>query len=797
MKPRPIGVICSMSLIFLSALLLLAGSPTTVSGEAPPATPAAYLPVVSSSVKGSDLVELGAPDDLAVVGEPYSSTVVAFVYHEAYTVTGFHLAEAGAPGATAPQLAAGGVITWLPTPADEGIHHFVLSADVSDGTKVERQIEIEVAPRTLLISETVSSAGATLNAEDGDYQVVIPPGALTDEGTPGQVVVSAVKRADGHARVTQAFEGFRPEAGIRYTEPLFAVDGDPVHVTAAQAEGAACGEMPFITAFNPDPAWQGGYVYSSSEKIAPYTYRVYNPIKQNMPIVQPVATFAKEIYTAKDGEGMMELRGYCHSQDQCLGKQPVIFVHGYNTFGALGGGTGTWGCAFAYVKKLGGEPFDFRWRGNTRFEDAAYALSQAIAHVTQYTGRKPLVVGHSMGGLVISTYLAGLAEVPAADGKSFVPVPYDSAAARNGRISAAVAGVVTVSSPLSGIADNAEAATYNLPRGRDVHALGWTIKVCDDFSCGESGFSNSRHTYPGYGSTEQKVKDFQRYFNVTLGMPGAHIHRLYNAWRTGAVTSTVHFDVLVSAWSLPDTPQWTNDNYWGDGLIAVSGMQVMTNHLRGPGYNYIRTTGRSLTQAEKDRAGIPPNIDYTFMLTQTASGLFGFPHGGTFASQAWVKWLPWSNPNAAAALFPQDGKIGTFDHPFKPVLDRTYAAAVALPPVFDNLPHIDLVIHGAVMEGSAGVQAAQPLAQAPVLVVFSKGGAYRGMLQVSTAQDGTFDLDLGNLLDDYGIIDRPSLAVELRIGNDTTHDAETIVLTADQLELQEVQLGAIQVPIRP
>ena len=48
-----------------------------------------------------------------------------------------------------------------------------------------------------------------------------------------------------------------------------------------------------------------------------------------------------------------------------MGKQPVLFVHGYAQWGNLGGGTDTWGCGFKYIEGLGGLPYEFRWRGNT------------------------------------------------------------------------------------------------------------------------------------------------------------------------------------------------------------------------------------------------------------------------------------------------------------------------------------------------------------------------------------------------------------------------------------------------
>ena len=441
----------------------------------------------------------------------------------------------------------------------------------------------------------------------------------------------------------------------------------------------------------------------------------------------------------------------------------MLFVHGYSTFGTLGGGVDTWNCAFDYVEQLGGAPFEFRWRGNTRFEDVAYQLARAIAQVTELTGRKPLVVGHSMGGIVITTYLAGLAEMPTADGQSFVRVGYDSPAARDLKRSAAVAGVVTISSPLSGIASTAEGAAYGLPRGRDVHITAQTILACDDFTCGESGFPGTRLTDPGWLTTPAKVKLVQDVLGITLSKPGSVINELYATWRA-ATMPNLHYDVLVSAWYAPSTPDWSDED-WGDGLIAVTGMQVLPGHFvgkdgQGQPYNFLRTAGRALTATEKQSATIPANIDYTFMLTPSLSGgYYGYPHGGIFNTYVKGWWLlSWTaNPNAPAAAFPKDGELdysGKFAHSLKPVLDRAYADAAAQAPIFTTLEPMPLVITGMVQEAGAGVQGAQPLAHTPVLMLFTHEGVYQGMVQTETAADGSFSFDLGAQLDDYGITAR-------------------------------------------
>lgn len=804
-KRLSIALVTVAGIMVSAAIALNALSGVAVGAPAAqPAAPAAtatpqpiYLPVVNGPAQGAHFVKMGAPDDLAAVDESYTSTVPVITYHEAYTVTGFSLVEEDAFGATSPQIDATGAVVWQPTAADTGVHHYVLTALVNDNSRLTQEVAIEVAPRTWLISTTVGNDGGVLVDASGDYQVVIPADAVAADRDEVTVAVSVIKRADGSVRVSRMLEGLSADATPSYTEPLYAVTSPAV---TAQGATGACSDLPFITALNPDPLhWKGGEVYSVG--INWHWYPIV-PTPQNVDTVRLRGNVIMSYYPALPGRGMTELRGAC--TDNCLGKQPVLFVHGYSPFGNLGGGVDTWNCAFDYVKTLGGEPYEFRWRGNMRFEDAAYQLAQAIAHVTQLTGRKPLVVGHSMGGILITTYLAGLAEVPNATGQAYVPVGYDSPAARGGRRSAAVAGVITISSPLSGIASTAEGNQYGLPRGRDVHPTAWSILACSDFTCGQSGFSGTQLTYPGFLSDQDKVVDFQHVFSVTLSTPGAHIHRLYDAWGASRLPD-LHYDVLVSAWYAPGTPDWTDED-WGDGLIAVTGMQVLPHHFvgtdaQGQPYNFIRTAGRALTVTEKQSATIPANIDYTFMLTPSLTGgFFGFPHTGLFDTYVAAWWATdfSSNPNAPSAELPQNGVLdyyGKFAHSLKPVLDRAYATAAALPPVFTNLDSMSLVINGSAQEADASYRDARPLAHAPVHILFTRDGDYRGMVQAETEADGSFTIDLGRRLGGFGISDSAGLEIYLRIGNDTTHDAATIMLGAEQLT-EITNVGAIVLPRR-
>lgn len=803
----------SAAVIALVGLCLIAthlGPATTLAFDPPVSSQTErttiFLPLIIRGFADCDFIELAAPLDLAVVGEPYTGTVkVISPDPTRWAVIGFRLAGAGMLGGASPVISAEGVITWTPTPVDAGVHRLTVTAVMSDSSTLDKTITIEAAPRTRLIDATVGDEGGVLELADGDYRITIPADAVAAGADRVTVGLNVVKRGDGRALVTREFAGLKPGVTPTLTLPLYAVTTPAAALRGTTAAPAACGGLDFIKAFNPDPdKWHGGLLWKFSVPGKPDTI-----ISQNVSNVKLIGRASLMPYQDKPDLGMTELRGGCLDQTTCLGKQPVLFVHGYSPLGQLSGGVDTWGCAFDYVRSLGGVPFEFRWRTNTRFEDAAYYLAQAIAHVSQLTGRKPLLVVHSMGGLISTTYLGGLAEMPDATGQGYQTVGYDSAEARAGRRSAAVAGLIAVSAPLSGIATAEEGATYGLPQGRDVHITAKTIALCIDFTCGESGLSTTQLTYPGAGTTADTTKDYEQVLGFGLAAPGSLVHKLYNAWRTDGMAQGLHYDILVSTWNMPDKSSWQDADY-GDGLIAVTGMQALPTHFVSPNgapqpYNYIRTAGRALTAEEKARAGIPDNVDYTFMMTATQSaGDFGYPHTGMFKNYAWYWWKLnrpfWRdpNPNAEAVVFPAGGKLnyyGVFDHALKPVLDRAYARAAAQPPIFTDLPPVALTVTGVVQQVMLAGGSAVPLPGAPILAAFFRNGAYVGEVSGDAGALGAFALDVGRVLDDHGVHSLADLSLAVRIGNDTTHHAITRRVGVGQVTAV-TELGSSELNVR-
>ena len=73
--PPFVPCVSTHTIVGIPALLLLVLTGTTLAQDAPlspddPSPYALYLPLAAAPIRGSTFIELGAPDDLAVVGEP-------------------------------------------------------------------------------------------------------------------------------------------------------------------------------------------------------------------------------------------------------------------------------------------------------------------------------------------------------------------------------------------------------------------------------------------------------------------------------------------------------------------------------------------------------------------------------------------------------------------------------------------------------------------------------------------------------------------------------------------------------
>ncbi len=187
---------------------------------------------------------------------------------------------------------------------------------------------------------------------------------------------------------------------------------------------------------------------------------------------------------------------------------PVILIHGFTPeLLPMGGGVGTWG---ALANKLysgddtstnssatarqGHDVFEFRWETQMRFEEAAGRLSQLISRINDLTGKKPIIIAHSFGGIVSNLALSGQGIVW--DGKQW---------AFQTEVEPKVARLITLGSPVSGVNDlenksiNYGNAYSNLSDYAISFVVGrdggdWTINTCASITCVQAGAFDS-HTF--------------------------------------------------------------------------------------------------------------------------------------------------------------------------------------------------------------------------------------------------------------------------------------------------------------
>ena len=230
------------------------------------------------------------------------------------------------------------------------------------------------------------------------------------------------------------------------------------------------------------------------------------------------------------------------------GKEPVLFIHGYTTMSALGGGEGTWKNFPQLLQKLGYTTFEFSWSPAARFEDVANDLGQAVDLIYKITGKKVHIIAHSFGGILARTWLQGIAStsnysVPSPDG--------------------IIASLITLGTPHSSIADNNQCMIgIAFPKGQDLQGLALDVfgfEGCEALTCHEAGESILT------------LEAFREVFGV--GEPGELIAKLADT-KTNPLP-TIDILVQIGLTTFRGSNNKVDD---GDGLITYEGQRFLPNY---------------------------------------------------------------------------------------------------------------------------------------------------------------------------------------------------------------------------
>jgi|CXWL01.1.fsa_nt_gi pimeloyl-ACP methyl ester carboxylesterase len=331
---------------------------------------------------------------------------------------------------------------------------------------------------TVIASGTVGAAGGVIADPQQETLVRVPPGAVTND-----VLIEIRRGVDAEGHIVTDFVSSADTGAVEITLPdtaLLAANmsaGTSVtannSVMAAAAIASKCNpktdhscypitEPADATNFSCDSAFNDGWFRRCA-------YFWVGHRMDNLTKFSPLVLGDSSRLVSKPASS---LSSYCEFQNTICyeGKQPVLFIHGYTMFDALGGGEATFGAFPNLIMNAGYIPFEFRWSTDARFEDVARDLGVAVAQIARKTGMKVHIVAHSFGGVLARTYLQGLGG------------DFDTNK---------VVTLTTLGAPHSGLFDAASTIVEGvaLPFGRDSQGLaaGSGLDACGQLSCYQMG----------------------------------------------------------------------------------------------------------------------------------------------------------------------------------------------------------------------------------------------------------------------------------------------------------------------
>jgi len=371
------------------------------------------------------------------------------------------------------------------------------------------------------------------------------------------------------------------------------------------------------------------------------------------------------------------------------GKEPVLFVHGFSpttstlsiSENGFGGGGGTYNDFPQQLKTSFTTKavtlFEFRWVTAAKFEDVAQDLGIAIDQIAARTGKKVHVVAHSFGGVLVRTYLQGLASGG---------YPY----------SGNVASLTTLGTPHSGIFDGDtervtpyEQQTY----WQGTHpGLGTTqTNVCEQLSCYQAGENVS---FAVIGNSI--VKQFFR----VAPEPGEITTRLFD---TRHLLPDVPIQVLIGL--AADMDASVIDIFFGDS-VDVKGGDCLISYAGqrfAPSLMTAATTGQPLVNnmrfgdamVTEHMLGFPDvtRPGMTILMPNGDPERYGYKHTGAFPCSAFSA-TPMAGVNSTDETLPLNAS-------FHDGLERTHFW-ISHHPSTPSTPPVNIVVTGRVVDKLTG-----------------------------------------------------------------------------------------------
>ena len=506
--------------------------------------------------------------DYAVVGKLHQQTIGVAPRNRGNTVTSLSISNLTTGGGQ-PSITAAGLVSWTPTEVDfAGTKSLNVTAIMATGAEVVLTAPVDVRKYRQVLRTTLLPNEATYADAEGRYLVKVKK-ANSALALQGDLIIGEYHQRNGVFTSEYAFTVNESNSILELIEipnpvitSLNTANGQNLNsqVFKPHLNASLIGlvEIPGAVPGAGSKLKEGTNIYTSREAFA------YGEKKFTNFWVQP---------TTDNSVAAFNYFGTCGATTCTRTGTPVILIHGFTPDAFDAGGSGTWGNLAQAVTRNGSDVFEMRWKTQMRFEEAAAKLADFSRYVALKTGKKPMIVAHSFGGIV--AHLAIRNKGIHWNGTSWVPSPLD--------MSSIVSRVLTINSPLSGIqsilgSDYLPASNNSITRfARDQDDLmidGQYVK-CYSITCAQAGSNYFRgNSFPNIAyidPAKQYIENGESILNLRINS-GTGVNPISSVLPTAVPTLA-----LVGIRDLPSDffDFAENDKYkLGDGLISLLGQAM-------------------------------------------------------------------------------------------------------------------------------------------------------------------------------------------------------------------------------
>lgn len=781
----------------------------------------------------------------AVVGETYVGKLSVNQIDSRNQITSYAVSNPTTGGAV-PTVSGDGTVTWVPNAIDvntPALKVVVTQAQGETPTSTATA-SVSVYAKTLELSADIVPNQAFYSDSEGVYSVQI--GSRSGAMPTGKILVYSYRSAAGgvsysiKSTVADVFGILRD-----YPRATRSTGGLQTQSSTSKAPANIRSGMTTIvdelTAH--DVEAQGSVLYDNDHKVNTYTLR--SDSISSLFVNGPDAADAHIEY-ATSGQQIIQIDASCiinFATNTCSkAKAPVILIHGFTPeIMGIGGGVDTWGTLPKHLQDAEHDVFEFRWLTHLRFEEAAGQLTHLINSVARKTGKKPIVVAHSFGGLVGHLALGS-------QGIEWKNQQWQKVKLGNGIFpqlpSDVVDKLITLGSPIGGIYDGDSLAQLpGMEWGRQRGDQ--SINTCLSITCVQAGASDVNiddfkwalsainYAMPPVPTTGYLPPTFESYdeqlarsknpdlinYAETIARIGTITTVNVAVARIAPVLHGVKTVALVGVGSSDFDPTLATIGHLGDGLISLKG-QIHPNDVGvlSTFFNQseitktlINPTGRLLQVSSRKVA----NMKYIFAgnMGHTASGFWGkyfhinpdyheipepYVNGEVNGRIAYCPSLKHTKEWSFRTL--RDvitcvGNVVLVDHPLVSMISDPTLIDSKIDYTYTDIVRSPWYAYGTLKTAAILVAAAETIPFSVEVRDRSTGDRVMRTFAYATNIDGTFQIDLNSLIDvSVAGFNRANLYANLYLGDGLTYEAQRVSiqnLNLDRIDIPEITLERI------